>query len=215
MKKKSVIISVTLAILLSISVVVFASFSLVAALRTGSARLLRQMMRVTDGVSRTIGSGFQIFSFSSCDACDEERIARDIAEAKLTQAMDENESLKKILGLKQQFTLSLTPAAVLLYNQEWDREWLIIDAGEDKGVQRGDIVIDDQQFLVGEVVEVGPLSATVAIVSNKGTTFSIALASAGGEALAHGLGARAFGLDLIPRDTIINLGDIVARTSKS
>lgn len=214
MKRKSAIVVATLAFLLAIGAVAFAPYPPIATLREGSARLLRPMMRAADSASRAIASRARIFSFAGCGACDEERIARGVAEAKLARVMDENESLKKMLDLKRQSGPLLTPATVTLYNQEWDREWLIIDAGEEDGVRLGDIVIDERQFLVGEVAQVSAGSATIAIASNKGTTFSIALAPSGGEALAQGLGARAFGLELIPRETIVNLGDMVTRISK-
>lgn len=215
MRKRSPIIVAIFALILSIGAVVFSSFRPMRTLRQGSARLLQPIMWVADGVSRAIGSRARALSFCASGAGDEECIARGVAEVKLAQVMDENESLKKMLDLKRQFALSLKPAAVMMYNQEWDREWLIIDAGEEDGIRMGDMVIDEDQFLVGEVVEVGARSATVAIASNKGMAFGIALAPSGGEALAHGLGARAFGLELIPRDATVNLGDMALRTSKS
>ncbi len=215
MKKKSAIIIAVFAIGVSVIAIVFAAFPPIAAFKSGSARLLRPMMRVADRVSRTIGSRAHAVSFSTCASCDEERVGREVAEVKLATAAGENESLEKMLGLKRQFAPWLTPARVMLYNQEWDREWLVIDAGEEDGVRRGDMVIDEHQFLVGEVAEVSSVSATVAIASNNGTAFSIVLASSGAEALAHGLGGRAFRLELIPRDTAARPGDMAVRASKS
>ncbi len=215
MKRKPAMIAATGAVLLSIAVIIFAPSRPIAALRKGTARLLMPMMRLADGVSRTIRSAGRVLPFGACAACDDERIARVVAEAKLAQAMDENESLKKMLALRQQFAPSLTPARVMLYNQEWDREWLVIDAGEQDGVRVGDPVIDEQEFLVGEIAEVSTVSATVTIASNKGATFSVALVPSAGDALAHGLGARAFDLTLIPRSAAVHADDMAVRTSKS
>ncbi len=207
--------SAVVAVFVCAIAIIFAPFSPIATLRRGSVRVLRPVMRFADSASRTIGSGGRVSVFSSCASCDDERIARKVAEAKLLQATQENESLKKMLGLKKQFAPSLTSAAVMLYNQSWDREWLVIDAGEDAGVHIGDIVIDEDQLLVGEITEVAAMSATVAVASDKGAAFSVALAPTGGEALAHGLGARAFSVELIPRDTPVHPGDMVVRASKS
>ncbi len=225
MKKKSVVIAAALALLFSGAGVVFAGTPPVAALQRGVARLLRPLMRAADGAGRAIGGGGRMFSFSTCGACDDERTRREVAETKLVQAADENASLKKMLGLKQQFGSRVIPAAVAVYNQEWDREWLIIDAGEENGVRVGDPVIDEQQFLVGEVAEVWPGSAKVSVASNKGAAFGVVLAApggpsqqdspAGGEALAHGLGSRALSVELIPRGTPVRPGDMAVRISKS
>lgn len=215
MRKKSAIIAATGAVLLSIAVVIFAPFRPIAALRRGMARLLMPVMRVADGTSRAIRSAGRVLPFGACTACDDERIGRAVAEAKLAQATDENESLKKMLGLKQQFAPALMPARVILYNQEWDREWLVIDAGEQDGVAVGDPVIDEREFLIGEIAEVSATSAIVTIASNKGTTFSVVLVPSAGEALAHGLGARAFDLTLIPHSTPVHPDDMAVRTSKS
>lgn len=171
-------------------------------------------MRLADGAGRAIASG-RGFPFSSCGTCDDERAAADVVPAKLAQAVAENTSLKKMLGLKQEFGPALVPARVLLYNQEWDREWLIIDAGEADGIKVGDPVIDEREFLVGEIAEVGAMTSSVAIASGAGMTFGVALVPAGGEALAHGIGARALHLELIPRDTPVRFGDMAVRTEKS
>lgn len=225
MKRKSAMIIAVAAAALSGAIILFASFPPIGVLRRGSARLLLPVMRLADGVRGAIGSGGRVLPLGTCGACDDERIARAVAEAKIVQATEENESLKKMLGLKQQFSPSLTSARVMLYNQEWDREWLVIDVGEQDGVAVGDTVIDEYQFLVGEIAEVNVGSATVTIASDKGTAFSVAFvpsggpsqqgSPAGGEALAHGLGGRAFGIELIPRDTPVSPGDMVVRTSKS
>lgn len=203
------------ALLLSVGAVVFSSSSPVRVARQGSARLFAPMMRAAGGVGRAIESGARGISFSKCGTCDDEGNARNVAEAKLVLASAENESLKKTLGLKQQFGASLKSAAVILYNQEWDREWMIIDAGEEDGVRIGALVMDEHQFLVGEINEVNPHSATVSIVSNRGTAFGVALAGVGDEALAHGLGARAFGLELIPQGSGVAIGAMVMRMVKS
>ena len=215
MIRKSPIIIAIFAVLFSGVIIIFAPVSSIAVVRAGLAQALRPIMRFALSAGNRIGSGGRGFSFSSCDLCDDDRVARAVAEVKLVQVAEENESLKKSLGLKQKFAPSLIPAAVAVYNQEWDREWLVIDAGADAGVRSGDPVIDEDQFLVGEVAEVAAASATVAVASNRDVAFSVALASESGEALAHGLGARAFGVELIPRSMPVSPGDIVVRVSKS
>lgn len=215
MIRKSSIVVAIFAVVCSGIIIMFAPVSPVAAVRAGVVRALRPVMRSALNLGNRFGSGGRRISFPSCGSCDDDRIARAAAEAKLAQSIADNESLKKMLGLKQKFAPSLIPATVAVYNQEWDREWLVIDAGSDAGVRIGDSVIDEDQFLIGEVAEVSAASATVAVASNRGATFSVGVASEGGEALAHGLGARAFGVELIPRTTPVVPGDMVVRIAKS
>lgn len=215
MVRKSPIIIAIFAVLCSGIIIIFAGVFPIAVARAGLMRALRPIMGFALNIGNRMGSGGGEADSPPCDSCSGDDATRAVAEAKLVQVAEENESLKKMLGLKQKFASSLIPAAVAVYNQEWDREWLVIDAGADAGVRIGDPVIDEDQFLIGEVAEVAAASATVSIASNRGMAFSAAVASESGEALAHGLGARAFRIELIPRSTPVSPGDMVVRVSQS
>jgi cell shape-determining protein MreC len=212
MRKKYGIISIVLALALSGSVALFSSSPPVLAVRGGSVRLSLWAVRSVGGV---VGAGQGVSGRGPCGDCDNDRIGRDVAEAKLARAEEENDRLKELLDLKRQSGESLIPADVALYNQEWDREWLIINRGTEDGVRVGDPVIDERRLLVGEVVEAAARSATVTIASNKGTSFAVVLAPSGESVLTHGLGARAFSVDLIPPDSTVAPGDMVVRKPKN
>ena len=87
MIKKSRIIVAIFAVLFSGAIILFAAFSPIAMMRTGLARALYPMMRFAISMSNYIGSGGRESSFSSCDSCDGDRVARIVGETKLAQAV--------------------------------------------------------------------------------------------------------------------------------
>lgn len=214
MMRNKRIIAVLIAALVCGTVIVFASARPITALRSASVHIMEPVMRGAGNTGRRI-SGIRIFSSGSCSGCEENRLGREIVEAKLAQMSAENVSLKRLLGLKQQAGLSPKPADVLLYNQEWGQEWLVIDRGEEDGVRIGDPVVDEERLFVGEVAEIGTAFAKVVIASDKNTALSVGVTPLGDEALAKGLGARAFAITLIPRDAPVHPGDMITRISKS
>lgn len=214
LQRKSAMIVPVSAVLICASAVVFASSRPVRVVRSGALSLMRPLMRVADNAGRRIGSGTRAFFSGFCGACDEERTARELSDAKAAHLAAENESLKKMLGLKHDLAGSVKPAQVLAYNQEWDREWLMIDVGEEDGVRIGDPVVDEDQLLIGDIAEAGSGFATVAIASDKGSAFGVSFTPSGAEGLAKGIGARAFDLTLIPHDASAAPGDMIMRISK-
>ena len=206
-------IAVVIAVLVCIVVIVLASTRPIVALRNAAVHIMEPVMRLAANAGRRV-AGVHIFSSRACSGCDEEQARREVAEAKLVQVLAENESFKRLLDLKGQTVVPLKAANVLLYNQEWDREWLIIDLGVADGVRIGDPVVDESRLLVGDIAEVGDGFAKVAIASSNNTALSVAIAPSVSEALAKGLGARAFAVTLIPRDAAVHPGDVITRIFK-
>ena len=124
----------------------------------------------------------------------------------------EIQSLENALAFKSLTRVPLTGARVLLYGSDLGYESLLIDQGMNSGVRKGDVVVDEHGVLVGTVSDSGDDFSRVAIASNPGVTFPIMLSQDGTTALARGMGARTFSLELIPRTSLIRRGDLVART---
>lgn len=136
------------------------------------------------------------------------------AEAQALALWKENESLQRLLGLKESAAAAMVSARVLAYTNIMGMETLLIDAGADQGIREGDIAIDGNRLLVGRVSEVNDAGAKVSVASNAGTAFSALLLPLGGEVLASGRGGRAFSLELIPHDTPVRDGDMVLWASE-
>lgn len=121
----------------------------------------------------------------------------------------ENSILKKTLSFKEEKKVSLKGLRVLFYAQELGKEFLLVDQGEDGGIQRGDLVVDAQGLILGKISEAGKETAKVEIASNAGQTFEVEIIPLGIKALAKGMGARIFDLELIPLDSPLKIGDFV------
>lgn len=138
-----------------------------------------------------------------------------VAEAERSVLGQENESLRHLLGLKERAVASGIAADVLSYAHAMGTETLVIDAGSNRDIVVGDIVIDEHRLLVGQVSEINAETAVVSIASNSGSAFSGVLVPVGGKILIKGLGGRALALELIPYDTPLRDGDAVLWASES
>lgn len=127
----------------------------------------------------------------------------------LEQLKSENLVLKKALSFKEVSKLSLKGAKVIFYSQESGKEFLIIDQGKEAGIKAGDLVIDEEQVFMGVIKEVGEGFAKVGIAVNFGETFEVEIMPLRIKALARGLGARAFSIELVALDAPLRKGDFV------
>ena len=166
-----------------------------------------------------------------------ERLKANLFE--LEQLRVENATLKKALSFKETSKLSLKGAKVIFYSQESGKEFLIIDQGKETGIKAGDLVIDAEQAFIGTVKEAGDGFSKVGVAANPGETFEIEVESLPGSslrqlrsypaesgiaeellpglkirALAKGLGARAFSIELLPLDIVLRKGDFAGLVNK-
>jgi len=132
----------------------------------------------------------------------------------LEQLKLENAALKKVLSFKEASKLFLKGARVIFYSRELGKEFLLIDQGKKAGIKAGDLVIDAEQVFIGIVKEAGDGFAKVGVAANPGETFEVEIMPLRMRALAKGLGARAFTIDLLPADTPVRKGDLVGLLNK-
>lgn len=123
----------------------------------------------------------------------------------------ENQSLQKALEFRSDTRATLVGGRVLSYTSELGVESLVLDQGTAVGVRKGDFVVDENRFLIGEVSDASEESSRITIASNHKYVFTAKLLPGGIMVLARGLGARAFAIELIPPDTVIRRGDFLAR----
>ena len=135
-------------------------------------------------------------------------------EGELAILRHENESLRTAMALKDTSGV-LVASAVRWYGNEGGKESLVIDGGKNRGIRAGDSVIDEERMLVGEVSEVGDDFSKVEVASNSGTTFAVSFASPAGSALARGIGARSFSVELVPEGAVVGEGDFVTKVIKN
>lgn len=120
--------------------------------------------------------------------------------------------LEKALRFKEKSHLNLFGARVVLYAKELGHEYLIIDAGRNDGIREGNIVVSPERIFVGTVKSAEESFSKVSLASNSGETFEVEILPLKISAIAKGRGARTFSLELVPQDTPLKRGDLVAVT---
>lgn len=126
----------------------------------------------------------------------------------------ENESLRAMLDFKKNGNGVIKGGRVTLYAKEFGREFLLIDRGSREGIRAGDSAVTLATVFVGTVKDIGEDFSKVEIASNPGTVFEVTIVPLGISAIAKGLGARAFSIELIPASAPLRKGDFVALAGK-
>ncbi|GMQ95483.1 MAG: hypothetical protein BMS9Abin13_599 [Patescibacteria group bacterium] len=119
---------------------------------------------------------------------------------------EENLELKEILG-REAFPQT-TLAAVLAGPGRSLYDTLIIDVGENMGVQKGDRVLHEGSVVIGEVSEVYPTSSKVKLFSSPGEATQVSLGEENIFTVAYGRGGGNFEVKL-PRGSEIREGDVI------
>lgn len=129
-------------------------------------------------------------------------------EFELDALRNENNELRAALGMSSRAGLSqLRGADVVRYGNELGEEFLIINRGEEHGVQEGDFAFDDYGLFVGSIRDVGVNTSTISLASNPGEITEVSLLPSGAQALATGIGARTLSLELVSATIPLRIGD--------
>jgi rod shape-determining protein MreC len=124
--------------------------------------------------------------------------SREVANARLLlqaeQTAAENRQLRKLLGMRERGIGAAVAAEVLFETRDPFTRRLMIDRGQQHGVQPGQPVLDADGVL-GQVSRVLPLAAEVTLLTDRNQTLPVELRRNGVRALAYG-GGRAGGLEL-------------------
>ena len=122
------------------------------------------------------------------------------------QLRDENESLKSQLGRNPEYALIL--GRVLAAPPVSPYDTLIVDAGEEHGVQLDMDVLTDGDFKIGKVTRVWKRSSLVTLYSAPDVELSVAVGSSSIPAIARGTGGGNFRITL-PRGVAVSVGNLV------
>jgi rod shape-determining protein MreC len=90
--------------------------------------------------------------------------------ARLDEIRRENESLTGLLQLKAGFDFKTATATVIARESSEFRRLVVLDRGTNDGIAVGDVAVAEGGALAGRVVEVGPDSAKVVLVTDSGST---------------------------------------------
>ena len=127
-------------------------------------------------------------------------------QAARTTLEEENQRLQNALDFREQGALPLIAARVLRYDRELGIETLLIDRGTEDGVRENAWVIDADRVAIGRIQNVAAQNAHVSIASNPNFLTEVFFPVVGTGALASGLGARAFAVELLSNATTTAIG---------
>ena len=119
------------------------------------------------------------------------QLARQSAQALLAQQLaDENQQLRKLLGLKQRLAATGQVTEVLYLSIDAFHRRVIIDRGRLQGIEAGSPVIDERGVL-GQVTRVYPLLAEVTLLVDRAQAIPVLDTRTRVRSVAYGLPAAA------------------------
>jgi rod shape-determining protein MreC len=129
--------------------------------------------------------------------------------ARLQAATADNARLRGLLGAVERAGLDVQLAPILDLDLDPSRQRLVLDAGSRDDVRVGQTVID-AGGLLGQIIEVTPMHATVLLLTDPDHAVPVAVLRSGVRLIAYGTG-RSDRLELasIPLSTDVRVGDIV------
>ena len=90
--------------------------------------------------------------------------------ARLQEVRRENDQLTALLQLRAGFELKTTAATVIARESSEFRRLVVLDKGTDDGIEVGDVAVAAGGALAGRVVEVGPASAKIVLLTDSEST---------------------------------------------
>lgn len=137
-----------------------------------------------------------------------------LANQKLQESMLENMRLRRLLKFKEESNFQYIPATVIGMGQEQTIRSLILDVGSADGVVKNQTVITEQG-LVGKILIVEPHQSIVQILMDRNSLVSARLQKSREIGVVGWSGNPWLDLNYIPRDVIIEPGEVVLTSGLS
>ncbi|GHA82864.1 rod shape-determining protein MreC [Cognatilysobacter bugurensis] len=129
--------------------------------------------------------------------------------ARMQTVAADNARLRELLDAAQRNRLDAQLAPILDVDLDPTRQRLVLDAGSRDGVRAGQAVID-AGGLVGQVVQVTPLQATVLLVTDPDHAVPVSVARNGVRLVAYGRGrSDRLALENVPLSSDVKVGDVL------
>jgi rod shape-determining protein MreC len=129
--------------------------------------------------------------------------------ARMQTVAADNARLRELLDAAQRNRLDAQLAPILDVDLDPTRQRLVLDAGTRDGVRAGQAVID-AGGLVGQVVQVTPLQATVLLVTDPDHAVPVSVARNGVRLVAYGRGrSDRLALENVPLSSDVKIGDVL------
>ena len=136
-----------------------------------------------------------------------ELLVNSARTARLQTLAADNQRLRELLGAAERGNLDVQLAPILDVDLDPTRQRLVLDAGANDGVRIGQSVID-AGGVVGQVIGLTPMHATVLLLTDPSHAVPVAVARSGVRLVAYGDGrSDVLQLPSIPLSSDIKVGD--------
>ena len=122
---------------------------------------------------------------SSSDEANRKLALQSLRAGQVEQLSEENNRLRKLLGLREQLATSVMAAEVLYDAADPYTRKIIIDKGQLRGVELGSPVLDESGVL-GQVTRVYPLVSEVTLVIDRDLAIPVLNVRTGARSVAYG-----------------------------
>lgn len=159
------------------------------------------------GVGEFVGSIGQLKEENKKLIIENERFLQELAM--LVDTKNENEDLRKQLGLLPRDQFELLAANVIGQDPNGMGNWIEIDKGSGDGITEGMPVIISKSALIGRVSEVALKNAKIILLTNPKSVINVATTQAGAKGVARGEYGLGITFDMILQTDSIQGGDDV------
>lgn len=208
MRSRAASVKIVLAVALLGLLIFLNSAKVIAVLQERALVVAKPLLKVGMSLRRWLSPG-NTFSAEEQERLLQEKRRLEAEAAEVIRLREENKALRTALGFAKERDLELRGGRVIHYGKEFGREFLWVERGKKAGLRSGDLAVDANGFFVGVVREAREEFSRVEIASNPGETFEVEIVPLKVRALAKGLGAHSFLLELIPADAPLAAGDLV------
>jgi len=132
-----------------------------------------------------------------------------VATANLKEFQRENEELRKQLGLIPNKQFDLEASFVIGQNPQKLGSWILIDKGENSGIQVGMPVIISQGILIGKIEEVYQNVAKVLLLTDSESVVNVRDSETEAKGVVRGKFGLGLVLEMVSQDDTLNAGDSI------
>ena len=127
----------------------------------------------------------------------------------IEEIKNENDTLRKELGLLPREKFDLEGASVVAQDFHGQGDWLEIDKGERNGIKKGMPVIVEKGILVGEIGEVYWSSAKITLLANTKSAVNAIDSKTNSKGIVKGEYGMGIVIDMVLQSESLNRGDEV------
>jgi rod shape-determining protein MreC len=171
---------------------------------------------VTGGVKNTFSTLATIRSLVRENSEAEQKIQELTFEnARLKASQNENISLRRTLGFRQQSGLNMVAAELLTLDPTGFNQTITLDKGQESGIEAGEAVVVAPGILVAKITRVYGDFSEATLITDPDIAVNAEVVDSGAKGLIRGEHGLTLALDLLTQNDLIKTGDQVVTSGLS